>query len=136
MATKSHTAASALKAPGAQRGYQRPDREAGRVANLSSIGAEKPPLLANPSNLTGRAGAPSSPNLIIADARKVSGRDFLDALGLSSPEKREARRQQDRERCIRAIERGNTYGFPPSLVAECRTIMELRQPEGSSRIEA
>lgn len=70
---------------------------------------------------------PGTSTLVTMDARKVSGREFIDALGLSTPEQREARRQQSREQCIRAIESGNTYGFPPMLVAECREIIAERE---------
>ena len=77
-----------------------------------------------------RSTAPASPSpvgvgpTIIADASKMSPRGFLEALGLASHEMREARRMADRERCIAAIKRGSTYGFPPSLVAECREIID------------
>ena len=64
-------------------------------------------------------GAGSAATLYTADASKVSGRSFLDGLGLSSPEIREARRELDRAKCIAAIKAGRTHGFPPSLVAEC-----------------
>jgi hypothetical protein len=77
---------------------------------------------------TGETGAPNLSTLITADASQMSGRDFLDALGLSSPEHREARRQQDREQCIRLIEVGGSLrGFPPVLVAECRQIIAERE---------
>lgn len=64
---------------------------------------------------------------VTADARKVSPLGFLDALALSSPEKREAQRQRDIESCIRAIHRGDTYGYPPVLVAECKRIIAERE---------
>ena len=68
------------------------------------------------------------PRAIIADARKVSPRAFLDALGLSSPELRAERQRNLEEQCIRAIERGDTYGWPPMMVADCRRIMAEREP--------
>jgi hypothetical protein len=79
------------------------------------------PLTGNLAGAVSHRAAPAT--LHTADASKVSGRAFLDAIGLSSPEAREARREQSRQRCIRAIERGDTYGFPPSLVDECRQII-------------
>lgn len=65
-------------------------------------------------------------NLVTVDASKVSGRDFLDAITGNSPEKRAEHRQREIERCIRAIQRGDTYGWPPVMVAECRHIMAMR----------
>jgi hypothetical protein len=62
--------------------------------------------------------------LTTANARKVSGLQFLDAIGLDSPERREMRAREMREQCIRAIEAGDTYGWPPSMVADCRKGME------------
>lgn len=64
--------------------------------------------------------------LIAANARAVSPRQFLDALGMDSPEKRTARQALLREQCIRAIEAGDTFGWPPLLVEECREIMAQR----------
>lgn len=66
-------------------------------------------------------------NLVTADARKTSGLDFMDAIGFSSPEERAARRALMQEQCIRAIQAGDTYGWPPLMVAECRTIIAERQ---------
>ena len=60
---------------------------------------------------------------ITADARKVTSREFLSLVTGFTDEVRAARREETRQQCIRAIGRGNTYGFPPSLVAECRAIM-------------
>jgi hypothetical protein len=65
-------------------------------------------------------------DLITADASKMSGLAFMDATGVSSPEKRAADRLQMQQQCIRAIERGDTYGWPPMMVAECRKLMEAR----------
>lgn len=84
------------------------------------IGAAAMPALHGP---TGGTGAPSASTLITAPADKTSPRSFLDALGLSSPELREARRQETREQCIRAIKRGDVFGFPPALVRECQALM-------------
>lgn len=67
------------------------------------------------------AGAPSS--LIISDASKVSSQGFLDVMTGRSDAVRAAERQQIIDRCIRAIRNGNTYGFGPALVAECKQIM-------------
>jgi hypothetical protein len=62
----------------------------------------------------------------VADASKMSGLAFMDATGMSSPEKRATDRLQMQQQCIRAIERGDTYGWPPMMVAECRKLMEAR----------
>lgn len=62
--------------------------------------------------------------VVTADAGKVSGRQFLDALGLSSPEQRAERQREMIAQCIAAIERGDTYGWPPLLVAQCREQMD------------
>jgi hypothetical protein len=62
---------------------------------------------------------------ISADASKVSPTEFIDRVFGTTPESRAADRQRDIARCIRAIERGDVYGFPPVLVAECRKLMEL-----------
>jgi hypothetical protein len=53
--------------------------------------------------------------------------EFMDAIGMSSPEKRAARQAENREQCIRAIEAGDTYGWPPLLVEECRAIMAVER---------
>jgi hypothetical protein len=58
--------------------------------------------------------------LITADARKMSGADFIDAILGITHEQRAEQRQQDIERCIRAIQRGDTYGWGPFWIAECR----------------
>jgi hypothetical protein len=96
------------------------------------------PLTGNLAGAVSPRAAPAT--LHTADASKVSGRAFLDAIGLSSPEAREARREQSRQRCIRAIERGDVYGFPPSLVDECRDLIaeretDLSAPVGWNRVE-
>lgn len=98
---------------------------------FSPVGSHKAPAPADPANGVGAT-------LVTMDARKVSPREFIEALGLSSPEQREARRQRDRELCIAAIKAGNTYGFPPVMVAECREIIAEREiglnlPEGWHR---
>jgi hypothetical protein len=64
--------------------------------------------------------------LITYRADRMSGIEFLDAIGLSSPEKRSAAAALMQEQCIRAIESGNTYGWPPLMVAECQKIIEER----------
>lgn len=79
-------------------------------------GAVQPCPRAAPATLPGE--------LITADARTISPRAFLDFVTGSSPEQREARREQDRQACIRAIRNGSTYGFPPAMVAECREIID------------
>lgn len=61
--------------------------------------------------------------ITIADAAKASPQQFLDRLGLDGPERREARLNAHYASCIRAIERGDTYGFPPMMVEHCKTIM-------------
>ncbi len=66
---------------------------------------------------------------ITADADKVSPRQFLDGLGLSSPEIRAARREHDKQSCKRAILRGDTYGYPPMLVDQVRAEMAAEQAE-------
>jgi hypothetical protein len=68
--------------------------------------------------------------LITADASKVSGAAFLDAILGITHEQRAEQRQQDIERCIRAIVRGDTYGYPPVFVNECRAIMAEREALG------
>lgn len=60
---------------------------------------------------------------VVAKASKVSGLEFCDVITGRSPEIRAAEREQTIQRCIRAIERGDVYGFPPMLVDECREIM-------------
>lgn len=78
--------------------------------------------------LTGVAAYHAAPvNLITADASTVSGADFFNSLFPDFAARREARRELDRQRCILAIERGNTYGFPPAMVEECRQIMADEQ---------
>lgn len=68
-----------------------------------------------------------SDRAIVADARAVTPRQFLDSLGLSSPEVRAKRDRELREQCIRAISRGDTYGWPPALLAECRKLIEEQE---------
>lgn len=60
---------------------------------------------------------------ITADASKVTAREFLDAVGLSSPEERAERRRRLVSQCMAAIESGDTYGWPPVLVQQCREQM-------------
>lgn len=61
--------------------------------------------------------------VIAADARKVSGAQFLEVF-LGSYE---AKRQATYERCIRAINAGgDLYGWPPSMVERCRKIIAER----------
>jgi hypothetical protein len=85
--------------------------------------------------------SPTMDRALLADARKVSGRDFLDAITGRSPEARAAEREQMIRQCIRAIENGDTYGWGPAFVAECREIIAEREcgdllpPAGWSRIE-
>jgi hypothetical protein len=62
--------------------------------------------------------------------RKMSGADFLDAILGITHEQRAEQRQQDIERCIRAIQRGDTYGYPPVFVNECKAIMAEREALG------
>ena len=75
--------------------------------------------------------------LVTADASKVSGTQFLDAIGFDSPERRSARQAQMQEQCIQAIERGDTYGWPPLMVEDCRKVMAERKSRGEpvERIE-
>jgi hypothetical protein len=65
--------------------------------------------------------------LITADARAVTPQQFFDAITGDSAEKRAERDRVMHEQCIRAIERGDTYGWPPAMVEECRAIMAERQ---------
>lgn len=65
--------------------------------------------------------------LTTADARTVSGLDFFDAVFGSSPERRQQRLDETREQCILAIQRGDTYGWPPAMVDDCRKIMADRE---------
>lgn len=55
-----------------------------------------------------------------APADQVSMLDFMDAFGLSSPEQREASRELLISQCCAAIRSGDTYGWPPMLVAQCK----------------
>lgn len=64
--------------------------------------------------------------LITADASTTSSLGFFDAITGSSPERREAQRQQHYESCIRAIERGDTRGYPPAMVEHCIGLMAER----------
>jgi hypothetical protein len=73
-----------------------------------------------------RASIPNA--LVTADASEMSGLAFMDATGMSSPEKRAERIHRDRQACIRAIRAGDTRGFPPMFVADCRRIM-AEQPD-------
>ena len=61
---------------------------------------------------------------ITADASKVTAREFLDAVGLSSPEIRAERQARLERECIDAIKSGDTYGWPPVLVEHCRKLMD------------
>lgn len=61
--------------------------------------------------------------IIIADASKVSGAQFLEHFFGSY----EAKRQEQFERCIRAINRGDTYGWPPMMVEHCKKLMAERE---------
>ena len=64
--------------------------------------------------------------IITADAGQVSARTFFDAItGRTDEQRTEERRRMD-EQCIRAIERGDTYGWPPASVERCRKIMASR----------
>jgi hypothetical protein len=69
-----------------------------------------------------------------ADASRVSGADFFAQVFGITPEQRQAERQREVERCIAAINRGDTYGWPPVMVAACRQIMAER--EGILQLEA
>jgi hypothetical protein len=81
------------------------------------------------SGLGHAAGIPDA-TLITADASKVTPLEFMDAIGMSSPEKRAKRQAELRAQCIRAIEGGHLYGWPGLLVAECRAIIAERdKPE-------
>jgi hypothetical protein len=64
---------------------------------------------------------------VVVDASKVSPREFLDGLGLSSPEKRAADRAIMLADCTRAIERGDTHGWPPAMVEECLLAMRAEE---------
>jgi hypothetical protein len=63
---------------------------------------------------------------ITADAATVTPRQFIDALCLSSPEKRAADRAAMLESCIRAVRRNETYGWPPMMQDEARRIIAER----------
>lgn len=81
-----------------------------------------------PHRLAGVVSSPVAAPVITADASKMSGLDFMDATGMSSPEKRAERIHRDRQACIRAIRNGDASGFPPMFVADCRRIM-AEQPD-------
>ena len=67
--------------------------------------------------------------LIVADARRVSPCEFLDFVFGTSPEDRAKRDRAMEPDCIAAIERGDTYGWPPLMVARCREIIDARLTE-------
>jgi hypothetical protein len=87
--------------------------------------AHRPHRLAGVPIASPVVGAPVT---LTADASKMSGLAFMDATGLSSPEKRAERIHRDRQACIRAIRNGDTRGFPPMFVDDCRRIM-AEQPD-------
>jgi hypothetical protein len=58
----------------------------------------------------------------------------MDAVTGSSPEKRAAHRQLEIDRCIKAIGRGDVYGFPQLLVRECEAII-AEEDSGWARAE-
>lgn len=60
------------------------------------------------------------------DARKPAPRMASLLEGLAGGSREDILREHQ-ERCIRAIERGDTYGFPPMMVADCRKIIEERK---------
>ncbi len=68
-------------------------------------------------------------HIVTADASRVSPQQFLDSIGLDSPARRAARRAEMQGQCIRAIERGDTYGWPALMVAGCREIMDAQLTE-------
>jgi hypothetical protein len=65
--------------------------------------------------------------LITARADQMTPLEFMDTIGMSSPEKRAKRQAELRAQCIRAIEGGDLYGWPPLLVEECRQIMAVER---------
>lgn len=72
---------------------------------------------------------------VTADASSVSARSFFDAMtGRTDAQRAEERRQMD-EQCIRAIRRGDTYGWPPSTVNRCRQIIAERDAEQIVEVE-
>jgi hypothetical protein len=85
-------------------------------------------VASTPETATPSAREANADGLITADASKMSGLAFMDATGMSSPEKRAERIHRDRQACIRAIRNGDTRGFPPMFVADCRRIM-AEQPD-------
>jgi hypothetical protein len=85
-------------------------------------------VASSPETAKSPAREANAGDLITADASKMSGLAFMDATGMSSPEKRAERIHRDRQACIRAIRNGNTRGFPPMFVTDCRRIM-AEQPD-------
>lgn len=90
------------------------------LQNTAPAASIKPHSVGDPQPVR-RRGADSA-SLITADASTMSPRQFLDALGMGSD--REAYRRRDRESCIRAIRRNDTYGYPRALVDECKALIE------------
>lgn len=85
------------------------------AANLSRIGAATPPLLAEPSNLTGRAGAPSSPTLP-AWADNEEARALLAVIAAQRPDRT---RQISQTMCGTAA-----YGFAGKASNQLRQIYD------------
>lgn len=68
--------------------------------------------------------------LITADASQVSASAFLNAILGITHEQRAEQRRLDIERCINAIQRNDTYGWPPVFVNECKAIIAEREALG------
>jgi hypothetical protein len=62
--------------------------------------------------------------------RETTDREFFCRLFGSDEQRAERDRQAD-ERCIRAIQAGDTYGYPPVQVDRCRQLMALRDADAS-----
>ena len=92
-----------------------------------SIGAaDHAPLPRSTEGTSAPSPLNHSAGLITGPADKVSSRGFLEALGLTSADKRVADLALMHQQCIRAIERGDLYGWPPMMVAHCRKVMAER----------
>lgn len=59
-----------------------------------------------------------------ANAREISGAEFFRTI---FGDHRGERDRQMREQCISAIGRGDTYGWPPAMVEECRKLSDARE---------
>lgn len=62
-------------------------------------------------------------NMLIAPVSKVDAGEFCDRVGIPR-----LNMSLIHEQCIRAIHRGDTYGYPPMLVEHCKKLIAEREP--------